>query len=89
MPKLARSWAAAALVFGSACATPAMLRDISSGHVGCLPDHIEVSNIHWMKSVKGQIWEATCEGKRFLCSSYVGDTACTQVGNEVAAAASL
>jgi hypothetical protein len=58
-----------------------MLQDITSGHVGCLPDHIEISNAHWMKSVKGQTWYATCQGKRFLCSSYAGDTACTIVAD--------
>jgi hypothetical protein len=46
------------------------LKTLSAGHTGCSPDQITISNRTetggFLKT--GQMWNATCNGKVYLCS---------------------
>jgi len=66
------SLAGVALLTG--CTT---LESISSGHVGCTPDKIQISN-HTSNNWDADSWVATCNGKRFVCHSQnQGSSSCT------------
>lgn len=51
--------------------SPAAIRHlqlVSAGHTGCLPEDNQISNIN--ASADGSaIWNASCNGKSFLCSA--------------------
>lgn len=72
--------AASTLVITAACVTamtadsPAMtkaLQIISAGHTGCLPEENEISGVKMNLDGSG-IWNATCKGKTYLCSAFLG-----------------
>jgi hypothetical protein len=44
------------------------LKFVSAGHTGCLPDDNEISNVSLGGDGSG-LWNATCKGKVYLCSS--------------------
>jgi hypothetical protein len=53
----------AALLGTSGCVT-ANLKLISAGHTGCKPEDLTISNVQGF----GQMWNATCNGKTYLCT---------------------
>lgn len=70
--------ATGALFFTTACAmtadSPTMtkgLQMISAGHTGCLPEENEISNVKMNLDGSGT-WNATCKGKTYLCSAFLG-----------------
>lgn len=59
-----------ALVGATACvSTTDMLKTASAGHTGCAPEQLTISNLRG--SGGGLIWNATCNGKVYLCSQVV------------------
>ena len=53
-----------ALLGATACVSTDNLKLISGGHTGCTPDHLTISNVQGL----GSMWNATCNGKTYLCS---------------------
>jgi hypothetical protein len=51
-----------AVLGATACVSTDTLKLISAGHTGCTPDQLTISN------VQGSMWNATCNGKIYLCS---------------------
>ncbi|WP_193164868.1 hypothetical protein [Microbulbifer hainanensis] len=47
------------------------LQIISAGHTGCMPKDNVIEIIHIGNNNEG-IWTASCQGKRYLCSSAGG-----------------
>jgi hypothetical protein len=43
------------------------MKALSAGQTGCLPDAIEVSNRQGVTG--GYMWNATCNGRRYLCTA--------------------
>jgi len=68
---------AIAAVTVTACVTPnspmvtKALQTISAGHTGCLPEDNQISNLNAAADGSGT-WNATCKGKAYLCSSFLG-----------------
>ena len=58
-----------ATVLGTtACVSlPDQLKTASAGHTGCTPEQLTLSNIRTAEG--GLLWNATCNGKTYLCSS--------------------
>lgn len=52
------------LLGATACVSTDNLKLISAGHTGCTPDKITISNVQG----HGALWNATCNGKTYLCS---------------------
>jgi hypothetical protein len=53
------------LLGATACAVDTnALKLISAGHTGCSPDRLTISNVQ----SRGFLWNATCNGKTYLCS---------------------
>ena len=51
------------------------LQQISSGHVGCQPEEIRISDERTaLSGWRG--WKATCGGRVYLCSATGHDVAC-------------
>ena len=80
--KIARptALAAAVLVAATGC-TPfsEQAKVISAGHTGCTPEQLTISNLSntWPGNV---MWNATCNGKVYLCSGVTGkDYSCAPV----------
>jgi hypothetical protein len=42
------------------------LKTASAGHTGCAPEQLTISNLR--SSGGGLLWNATCNGKTYLCS---------------------
>jgi hypothetical protein len=42
------------------------LKTASAGHTGCAPEQITISNVRGTGG--GSLWDATCNGKTYLCS---------------------
>ena len=62
-------WGLAA-VTTSACQTIIMdqLKTVSAGHTGCTPENITISNRRTTMMGNNETWNATCNGKVYLCS---------------------
>src|SRR5689334_15004658 len=60
----------AAVIHGSGRVS--YLKTVSAGYTGCLPDANEISNVN---SGRGT-WNATCQGKVYLCSAVGNDSHC-------------
>jgi hypothetical protein len=60
------------LLGATACATAGELKLISAGHTGCTPEQLTVSNVRNL----GTIWNATCNGKTYLCSRNSSGNSC-------------
>jgi hypothetical protein len=43
------------------------LQVASAGHTGCRPENNSISVV-WMKPDGSGVWQATCQGKVYLCS---------------------
>jgi hypothetical protein len=53
-----------AVLGSTACVSTDALKLISAGHTGCTPDQLTISNVQG----PGSMWNATCNGKIYLCS---------------------
>ncbi len=40
---------------------------VSAGHVGCLPEEIEIHEVE--SGLGGVVWTAACKGKTFVCTA--------------------
>ncbi len=61
-----------------ACApSPAMLKTQAAGHTGCVPDVIEVSGLQPVTG--GYMWNATCDGKKYLCTDLMSGNKSAEV----------
>ena len=52
----------------TSCQTIVMdqLKTVSAGHTGCTPDQLSISN--HQNTLTGETWNATCNGRVYLCS---------------------
>jgi hypothetical protein len=61
------------------------LKTISAGHTGCTPEQISISNFHADTFGGGEVWNATCNGKVYICSGVAGkasgDYSCAPAAN--------
>jgi hypothetical protein len=62
---------------------PERLKALSAGQTGCLPDAIEVSGLQAVSG--GIMWNATCSGKKYLCTSLSSGKNSDQVSCALAA----
>jgi hypothetical protein len=53
-----------ALLGVTGCVSTSQLKLISAGHTGCAPEQLTISNVQGL----GAMWNATCNGKTYLCS---------------------
>jgi hypothetical protein len=60
----------------SGCFTAEFYKDLSSGHIGCLPDEIEVTDQGELAF--GRLWTATCHGRTYICSANGRDVGCAE-----------
>jgi hypothetical protein len=65
------------------CPAPSLLKTWSAGQTGCVPDAIEVSASKAL--IGGVMWNATCNGKKYLCTNLGTGTRSDQVSCAVAA----
>jgi hypothetical protein len=69
--------AAGTLLTATACVTPNSpmmtnaLQMVSAGHTGCLPEENQISNVKMALDGSGT-WNATCKGRAYLCSAFLG-----------------
>ena len=69
--------AAGSILITTGCVTPSSammtnsLEMISAGHTGCLPEDNRISNVKMNLDGSGT-WNATCKGKAYLCSAFLG-----------------
>jgi hypothetical protein len=56
---------------GGGCVTPG-LQHVSAGFTGCTPENNVISNVKGL----GATWNATCNGKKYLCTSLNNQTSC-------------
>ena len=61
------------------------LKIISAGHTGCAPEQLSISNFHADTFGGGEVWNATCNEKVYLCSGVAGkgsgDYSCAPVAH--------
>ena len=55
------------VAISASCVSPDLLKAQSAGQTGCVPDAIEVSNPQGVTG--GYMWNATCNGKKYLCTT--------------------
>jgi hypothetical protein len=55
-----------AMLGASGCVPIDTLKTASAGHTGCAPEQISISNVR--SASGGGLWNATCNGKTYLCS---------------------
>lgn len=62
----------ATLLGATACETDNDLKAASAGHIGCAPEQMTVAN----RRLSGDVllWDATCNGKTYLCSQVMSTT---------------
>jgi hypothetical protein len=65
------------VAISASCISPDQLKAQSAGQTGCVPDAIEVSNPQGVTG--GYMWNATCNGKRYLCTTLGSGKNSTQV----------
>ena len=58
---------AAIVAMSAGCVTPDLLKSQSAGQTGCAPDAIEVTKPQGVTG--GYMWNATCSGKKYLCTT--------------------
>jgi hypothetical protein len=56
---------------------PVELKTQSAGQTGCVPDAIEVSKGQFVPG--GYMWNATCNGKKYLCTDLSSGAKSAQV----------
>jgi hypothetical protein len=54
-------------ILASCVVSPDRLKAMSAGQTGCVPDAIEVSNPQGVSG--GFMWNATCNGRKYLCTT--------------------
>jgi hypothetical protein len=59
-------------VTASGCVSTGILQLESAGFTGCTPENNEISNIKGL----GSYWNATCNGKKYLCTSLKSQASC-------------
>jgi hypothetical protein len=59
------------------CISPDLLKAQSAGQTGCVPDAIEVSKPQGVTG--GYMWNATCNGKKYLCTTLSSGKSSSQV----------
>lgn len=74
---------AAIAAVSAACVSPARLQSQSAGQTGCAPDAIEVTQPQGITG--GYMWNATCSGKKYLCTALSSGKSSAQVSCAVAA----
>jgi hypothetical protein len=65
------------------CITPDQLKAQSAGQTGCAPAAIDVSTPQGVTG--GYMWNATCNGKKYLCTAISSGKNSDQVSCAVAA----
>jgi hypothetical protein len=55
------------VAISAGCMSPDLLKAQSAGQTGCTPDVIEVSKPQAVTD--GYMWNATCNGKKYLCTA--------------------
>ena len=61
----------AAMLSATACVSVTdQLKTASAGHTGCEPEQLTISNLR--SAGGGLLWNATCNGKTYLCSEIAG-----------------
>ncbi len=66
--------AAACTVNGALAHSPQVrqgMQIVSAGHTGCVPAANQISAVHLGLDGSGT-WQATCAGKTYLCSAFLG-----------------
>jgi hypothetical protein len=71
------------VAISASCVTPDVLKSQSAGQTGCVPDAIEVSNPQPVTG--GYMWNATCNGKKYLCTTLGSGKNSSQVSCAIAA----
>jgi hypothetical protein len=69
--KFMRPVALAAVVMATSCQSMIEndLKTISAGHTGCSPEQLTISNLQHLGTFgNDETWNATCDGKVYLCS---------------------
>jgi hypothetical protein len=67
----------ATLFFATACSlSDNGLKARSAGHIGCAPEQMTISNRRTSGGVL--LWDATCNGKTYLCSQVTTGNSDTQ-----------
>ena len=66
----------------ASCISPDLLKSQSAGQTGCVPDSIEVSKPQGVTG--GYMWNATCNGKKYLCTTLVSGKNSNQVSGALA-----
>jgi len=56
----------AVMLSASGCVSIDALKTASAGHTGCTPEQMSISNVRG--ATGGALWNATCNGKTYLCS---------------------
>jgi hypothetical protein len=56
------------LLGGTACVSTDYLKAITAGHTGCTPEQTTISNVQHSFFSSVGMWNATCNGKTYLCS---------------------
>jgi hypothetical protein len=74
---------AAIVAISASCVSPDLLKSQSAGQTGCAPDAIEVSKPQGVTG--GYMWNATCSGKRYLCTTLSSGKNSAQVSCALAA----
>jgi hypothetical protein len=66
----------------AACQVENRLKVISAGHTGCTPDQITITKTDGTHFGGTEMWNATCNGKVYLCSGEIsGEHSCAPVAN--------
>jgi hypothetical protein len=55
------------VAISASCVSPDQLKAQSAGQTGCVPNAIEVSSPQGVAG--GYMWNATCNGKKYLCTT--------------------
>jgi hypothetical protein len=71
------------VAISASCVSPDVLKAQSAGQTGCVPDAIEVSKPQAVTN--GYMWNATCSGKKYLCTNLGAGAKSSQVSCALAA----
>lgn len=71
------------VAISTSCVSPDLLKAESAGQTGCAPDAIEVSTPQGVTG--GIMWNATCNGKKYLCTDLSSGKNASQVSCALAA----
>ena len=74
---------AAIAAISAGCISPDRLKSESAGQTGCPPDAIEVTQPQGITG--GYMWNATCNGKHYLCTALSSGKSSSQTSCALAA----